>query len=468
MDRALRSLPLLAALVVTGCAIGPSPRTPERPLPQAFVEAEGFESGAVVPGVWRAYQEPELDALIERALRENRSIAQAAARLDESRALRGLTVFGLLPTITASGDREASSPSQFDPFLPPNQSDIVVYRVGADASWELDFFGAARRAAQAARADTAALEADLAAARAATVAEVAQAWFALRGAQLRRDLQQRTLDNLAENVKVLELRVEAGRGTDFDVARARTLLADVATRLPDTRAEVTRQEQRLAVLVAAPVEQLRTELLAASKPLPSPAALAAVGTPQDWLRRRPDVRAAERRLASATARIGVEQANFLPRISMLGGFGYTSQERGDLFDAEAQRWRWGPSLSWSFLDVGRVRQRVLASRAREREALAAFDETLLRALEETENALATYRAANESLAATSMGLEAARRATEVAQLRYDAGASDYLALLDAQRTQLDFEQRAVDTAVARASALALLQRALAGDFAASP
>lgn len=442
MRRVLRLLPLLAAVAVTGCAIGPSPRTPERPLPKAFVEAEGFEAGAVVPGIWRAYQEPELDALIERALRENRSIAQAAARLDESRALRGLTVFGLLPTITASGDREASSPSQFDPFLPPNQPDIVVYRVGADASWELDFFGAARRAAQ--------------------------TWFALRGAQLRRDLQQRTLDNLAENVKVLELRVEAGRGTDFDVARARALLADVAARLPQTRAEVTRQEQRLAVLVAAPVDQLRTELLAPAKPLPAPATLVAVGTPQDWLRRRPDVIAAERRLASATARIGVEQASFLPRISLLGGFGYTAQQRSEVFDAEAQRWRWGPALSWSFLDVGRVRQRVLAAKAREREALAAFDETLLRALEETESALAAYRAANEALAAASMGLEAARRATEIAQLRYDAGASDYLALLDAQRTQFDFEQRVVETAVARASALALLQRALAGDFAASP
>jgi multidrug efflux system outer membrane protein len=468
MRNALRLLPLLCASVAAGCVIGPSPRTPERELPQAFAEAQGYETAPVVPGIWRAYQEPELDALIERALRENRSIAQAAARLDESRALRGLTVFGLLPTITASGDREDSSPSQFDPFLPANQPDTVVYRVGADASWEIDFFGAARRAAQAARADTAALEADLAAARAATVAEVAQTWFALRGAQARRDLQQRTRDNLRENLALLELRADAGRGTDFDVARARTLVADVAARLPDAVAEVTRQEQRLAVLVAAPVAQLRSELLAATRPLPAPAALVAVGTPQDWLLRRPDVRAAERRLRAATARIGVEQANFLPRISLLGGFGYTAQDRADLFESGAQRTRWGPSLSWSFLDVGRVRQRVLASRARERQALAAFDEALLRALEETESALATYRAANESLAAVTMGVEAARRATDIAKLRYDAGASDYLTVLDAERTQLDFEQRVIDTSVARASALALLQRALAGDFANSP
>jgi outer membrane protein TolC len=264
---------------------------------------------------------------------------------------------------------------------------------------------------------------------------------------------------------VLELRVSAGRGTDFDLARARTLIADVATRLPETLTEITRQEQRLAVLLAMPVETLRAEWLAPARPLPAAAALEAVGTPADWFRRRPDIRAAERRLVAATARIGVEQAQWLPRISLLGGFGYTSQASNQLFEPAAERWRYGPSLSWSFLDAGRVRQRVLAAKARSREALAAYDETVLRALEETENALAGFRAANESLMSAEGGLQAARRATELARLRYEAGASDYLALLDAERTRLDFEQRVVEITVARASALALLHRSLAGDFA---
>lgn len=453
---------------LVGCAIGPTPRPPEPSLPASFSEAGGYTDEAVVPAIWRSFAEPELDALIERALRENRGIAQAAARLEESRALRGLTVFGLLPTVTAAGDRERSQPSSLDPFLPPNQSETTVYRVGAEASWEIDVFGAARRAAQAARSDVGAREGDLDAVRAATVAEVAQAWFALRGAQARRDLQQRTLANLRENLAVLERRVEAGRGTDFDVARARTLVADVAARLPETAVEVTRQEQRLAVLLAMPVATLRAEWLAPVRPLPGAAELTAVGTPAEWLRRRPDVRAAERRLMAATARIGVEQAQWLPRISLLGGFGYTSQVDSDLFESAAERWRYGPTLNWSFLDAGRVRQRVLAARAREREALAAYDETVLRALEETENALATFRAANESLISAEGGLAAARRAAELARLRYEAGASDYLTLLDAERTQLEFEQRVVELKVARASALALLHRALAGDFARRP
>jgi multidrug efflux system outer membrane protein len=462
-----RSAAVVFALggLLAGCAIGPTPRVPESRLPAGFSEAGGYTDEAVVPGIWRSFAEPELDALIEQALRENRGIAQAAARLDESRALRGLTVFGLLPTITAAGDRERNRPSSLDPFLPANQPETTVYRVGAEASWEIDVFGAARRAAQAARGEAAAREGDLDAVRAATVAEVAQAWFELRGAQAKRDLQQRTLANLRENLAVLELRAEAGRGTDFDVARARTLVADVAARLPDTLTEVTRQEQRLAVLLALPVETLRADWLAPARPLPAAAALTAVGTPADWLRRRPDIRAAERRLIAATARIGVEQAQWLPRISLLGGFGYTSQARTDLFEAAAERWRYGPSLSWSFLDAGSVRQRVLAAKARSREALAAYDETVLRALEETENALAGFRAANQSLMAAESGLEAARRATGLARLRYEAGASDYLALLDSERTQIEFEQRVVEITVARASALALLHRALAGDFA---
>ncbi len=466
----MRSLLAVMALAVSGllagCAIGPVPRVPEPPLAAGFSEATGYTDAPVVPGIWRSFAEPELESLIERALRENRAIAQAAARFDEARALRGLTVFGLLPTVTAAGDRERSRPSSLDPFLPANQPETTVYRIGAEASWELDLFGAARRAAQAARGEAEAREGDLDAARAAAVAEVAQAWFALRGAQARHDLQRRRLDNLRENLAVLEQQLAAGRGTDFDVARARTLVAEIAARLPETQAEVTRQEQRLAVLLALPVETLRAEWLAPSRPLPAAAPLTAVGTPADWLRRRPDIRAAERRLVAATARIGVEQAQWLPRITLLGSFGYTSQVNGDLFEPAAERWRYGPSLSWSFLDAGRVRQRVRAAQARAREALAAYEETVLRALEETENALAGFRAANESLVAAEGGLAAARRATELARLRYEAGASDYLALLDAERTQLDFEQRVVELAVARASALALLQRALAGDFAA--
>ena len=454
--------------LLAGCAIGPDFERPVPPVPVEMSQASGpiyNTHKPVVSDLWSSFDEPELDALIVRASQENRSLAQAVARLDQARALRGLTIFGLLPTVTAAASRERSEPSGSDPFLPPGQGPTAVYRAGFDASWEIDVFGGARRAAEATRRDFDATAADQAAVRLATIAEVAQTWFALRGAEQRLAIQRRNLANLREDQRILEARLEAGRGTALDTARQRTLLASVAAQVPVLEAEVIRQEQRLAVLTVLPVVELRDKWLVAEKALPEPPSLVATGDPVAWLQRRPDVAAAERRLAAATARIGVEQANFLPRLSLTGSFGYTAQSRGELFEAATQRLSYGPTLSWSFLDVGRVRQRVQGAKARAREALAFYDETVLRALEETENALAGYRSATAVLAALDVGLAAAREAAEIARARFDAGASDYLAVLDAERTQLDVEDRFTQGSVVRATSLAVLYKALAGDFA---
>ena len=465
-----RMLVAAVTLALAACAIGPDYAPPGNPtrLPDTFIEATGaaLASGQPAAGeLWKSFREPELDALITRAQQENRTIAQASARLDQARALRGLTYWALVPSLNAAANRERSEPSGRDPFLPPGQGTTTVYRAGFDASWEVDLLGGNRRAAEANRREFDSIAADQALARLSTTAEVAQAWFALRGAQERLAILLRNLANLREDLRILEVRLDAGRGTELDTSRQRTLVAGVAAQLPTTEAEVARQEQRLAVLTVLSVAELRTQWLAPSKVIPKPPSLVAVGTPEQWLRRRPDVRAADRRLAASIARIGVERANYFPRLSLTGTFGYTSQLRSELFDMASERRSYGPSLSWSFLDVGRVRQRVLATRARHREALAAYDETVLRALEETENSLVGYRAATESLVAFEAGLAAARTAVQIARARYEAGASDYLAVLDAERTMLDFEDRFVQGSVARATALASLYKALAGDFA---
>jgi multidrug efflux system outer membrane protein len=460
-------LPLLPVVaLLASCAVGPRYVPPQAGVPAGFDAARGadFVSAAVTPQLWRSFGDPGLEALIERALLENRGLGQAQARLAEARALRGLTVYGLFPTVTAAADRERNQPSRFDPFLPPDQPSTTVYRAGFDAAWELDLFGASRSAAKAAFGEADAAEADLQALRISTAAEVAQAWFSLRGARQRRAVLARTLANAEDDARILQASMEAGRGTELDVARSRTLGATIAAQLPEVEAQIIRHEQRLAVLAALPVEDVRARLPDPGLPLPAPGSVVAIGTPVEWLARRPDVRAAERRLAVATARVGVETADFFPRVSLLGSFGYTAQARGSLFDSSAQRWSYGPSLSWSFLDVGRVRQRVRAAEARNAGALAAFDETVLRALEETENALAAYRSASEALAASEAGLAASGRALELAQARHAAGASDYLVVLDTERTRLDFESRCIELRVARATALAALHKALAGDF----
>jgi multidrug efflux system outer membrane protein len=238
----------------------------------------------------------------------------------------------------------------------------------------------------------------------------------------------------------------------------------VASRLPTTEAAVARQEQRLAVLTAQPIASLR-EQLGAPAALPEMPALVAIGTPREWLLRRPDVREAERRLAAATARVGVAVSEFFPRLSLIGEGGWTAESSGDIGEDFAERWRFGPSLSWSFLDAGSVRQRVRAAEARADGALAAYDEVVLRALEETENALAGYRAANRSTGALALAVKRAGDAYALARLRFEAGAADSLVLLDAERTKLDLEDQLASAEAQRATALAALYKALAGDFA---
>jgi outer membrane protein, multidrug efflux system len=196
-------------------------------------------------------------------------------------------------------------------------------------------------------------------------------------------------------------------------------------------------------------------------------AIVAVGTPQDWLRRRPDVRAAERRLAAATADIGVEVAEFYPQLNLTGNYGWTSTRSSDLGSSGVDRFGIGPSLSWRILDFGRIRQRVLAAEVRAEGAYAQFEETLLLALEETENSLAGYRATTMTAAALVEALEHSRIATDLANLRFDNGVDTFLAVLDAERTLLDLEDQYAVAVTDQATALAALYKALGGDFAAA-
>lgn len=457
----------VATLMLGACNVGPEYVRPDPDLPAQFVEAKSAEyaSDEVASSVWAAFGVPELDALIKRALSKNTSIAQALARLDENRAFLGLSRYSLFPTVTAAAAGERSKASGQDPMIPPDQAGITTrYRAGFDLSWEIDLFGSLRRQKESIVRQVGADQASLEDVRLVIVAEVAQAWFALRGTQARLLVQERNLANLIDNLKILNEQLEAGRGTELDVSRSNALGLSVAALIPSTRAEITRHEQRLAVLTAQPVAALR-EQLAPVMALPELPATVFVGTPEEWLRRRPDIRAAEWRLAREVSTIGVQTAEFFPKLTLLGGFGSTAQTLGNLAGGNTDRWQFGPSLTWSFLDFGRVRQRVVAQRAKTEGAIAAYKETWLRALEETENALAGYRAANQSTDILSQAVVASRNALELGRMRFDAGASDYLVVLDAERSLLDFEDQRAQAATRRATALAVLYKALAGDFA---
>ena len=457
------------ALALSACAVGPDYQRPDTPFVEAsFAQADQYSSEAAQGALWEALGDADLQQLIERARRENRDLALALARLNEVRALRGLTVYSLFPTVTAGADAERNKPSGRDPNLPPDVAQTNdSYRVGFDAIWEIDLFGSLKRQSEAIYRDTEAARARLADTQRMVEAEVAQAYVALRGTQARLKVQRRNVANLQENIDLLERMLEAGRGTELDVSRQRALGLAVAASLPALEAEVARQEQRLAVLTAQSVQALRASI-AAEAPLPMRTDLVAVGTPGEWLRRRPDVNAAERDLAAATARIGVEVAELYPKLNLTGAFGWTAASAGDLFEGDSERWRFGPVLSWNFLDYGRVKRRIHAAEARADQALATFEQTVLRALEETENALAGYRAAQQSALILAEASAQADHALELARARLEAGASDYLVVLDAERTALDLRDQSLTAATNRATALVALYKALAGDFVEVP
>jgi multidrug efflux system outer membrane protein len=459
---------IVLALAASGCAVGPTYESPSPVLPERFAEVDGSVIVSAQPGGvanWTAFGDPALDRLLASALDKNRGLAQAAARLAEARAIRGLESAALLPRAESGAGRERSKPSGRDPFIPPDIGITETWRLGFDASWEIDLFGAARQARRRARADEAAAEADLAAARIAVAAEVAQAYFALRAEQERLRVQQRQVENLRENLALLELRRDAGRGTELDVARSNALGLAIAARLPQTEAAIARHEQRLAVLAAMPLPALR-EALGDAAPLPALPEVVPVGSPEEWIRRRPDVAAAERRLAAATAAVGVAVADWFPRLSLVGGFGWTAQRAADLGDEVAERWRAGPSIGWAFPDVITIRQGVRGAEARLDGARARFEEQVLLALEDVESAMAGYRAAVRSAGALEQAVARAGDALRIARLRLEAGAADNLVVLDAERTLLDLEDQLASARLARATAFAALHKALAGDFVA--
>lgn len=454
----------LSGLLLASCVIGPRHRVPEVPLPAQFDQAPA-EATAQPAGskLWAGFGSRELDVLIARALEANTTIAQAAARLAENRALSGLAIYSWFPTVTAEGGYEKTRFSVQEPFVPPTGVRTKTWRAGFDASWEISLFGGERNENRAIKARTEASAASLADAQLSIVAETAQAWFALIGARERLELRRQQLVNLQVNVDILKERVDAGDASALDLAQAEAQMRSVAASVPNAEADLVRQEQRLAVLTAWPVATLR-DTLSTGTTMPELPLLVATGTPEQWLRRRPDIRAAEQELAAATADVGVEISDYFPKINLLGSFGWTARSRELLGDPTAERWRYGPSITWSFLDFGRVTQYVKASQARREGAIARYQETVLKALEETENALAGFRASNRAEDELRAGAAAASEAARLARMRYDVGANDYLSVLDAERTQIDLEDQHVQAATGRATALAALYKALAGDL----
>lgn len=458
----------LSALLA-GCAVGPDFRTPE--LPQAGAQFARVEPSAVPQqaspetgsdaAFWRQFQDAQLTQLVEQALRANQDLRGALARLDAAQALLSESRLDQLPTLTLSGQALQQRRSESQAMGGPRSQ--RSYSAGINASWELDLFGRVRRNIEAGRADLRASAADLAALQVAIAAQVAASYADLRGWQQRLQLAEANAANQQDTLRLVQLRLAHGSGTDFDLARAQAQLETTRSRIPALQARIAVAQHRLAVLTG----QVPEALIAA---LDVPAALPrlpqtiAPGTPADLLRRRPDVAAAEARLHAATARVGVTTAELFPRLSLGGLLGSSALSTGALFGAGSASRSVFLGVDWSFLDVGRVRARIAASEAGAQVALAQYQQSVLLALEDTENALVLLMRTRTEDAHLAQAAEQRARAEQLAQRRYRLGSVGLYEVLDAQRDLYAAQDAAADSRARGLRAAVALYQALAGGW----
>jgi outer membrane protein, multidrug efflux system len=467
---ALAAAVALASLAagLGGCAVGPNYVKPAMPVAQQFSGAQpGPYSGDEAQAkFWTQFGDPTLDRLVDDALAANHDLRIALGRLVEARAERRQAQFDLAPTVTAAGGYTNERFSQVESPT-GQQEDLHYYNAGFDAFWELDFFGRVRREVQAESAQVQGAEAGLRDAQVSVTAEVARTYFELRGQQTQLAVARRNIDNQRETLQFTRAELDAGRGTELDTSRAQAQLSATLATVGPLEAAVARSTHRLSVLTGREPNALN-ELLAAPRELPELPQITAIGDPAGLLRRRPDIRVAERQLAASTALVGVAIGDLFPKVTFTGSFSYSAAQVSALGESPSRGYVVGPSISWAAFDLGRVNAEIAGSRARTDIALAVYEQTVLRALEETEDALVTHARTRDSLKDAADSAEASRTAARLARTRYEGGVVDFLDVLDAERTQLAAEDRLAQARTDAATSLIAVYKALGGGWEMAP
>jgi multidrug efflux system outer membrane protein len=467
----VRSRAALAAVIgiLSGCAVGPNYHRPETPVDSHFANAgePGFAQGDPVESYWAGFADPMLTSLVEDALAHNKDLRVAEANLRAARAARRLAGFDQFPTVTlAAGYTHNLDSLEQLPGVDMHDREFDAAQAGFDGLWELDFFGRVRRNVEAARGDVGAAAATLADARVSVIAEVARDYFILRGLQDQLALTQRNADNQFSSLKLTRNRLEAGRGNELDTSRAEAQWQTTLSTVPTLQTTIATTTYRLSVLTGRQPTALGANLstLAPSPALPR---LNAIGTPEALLRRRPDVRVAERRLAAATARVGVAMGDLFPKVTLVGDIGYFAPTFGDFGQSEARTFSFGPSISWAAFDLGRVRARIGSSRALTDAALASYESAVLGALEDTEGALISYGRSQSRRESLRVAAAASDKAADLARKRFEGGLIDFLEVLDAERTSLSAELLLSQSRTDEATSLIAVYKALGAGWRAS-
>jgi NodT family efflux transporter outer membrane factor (OMF) lipoprotein len=495
---------LLAALAA--CTVGPD-FTPPKPIDVAAWNDKSAAAGAMVsrqsnpdPEWWAGFNDPVLTALIDKAIKGNLSLQQAVLRVVEARQSEAAARAAGLPTLGATGSymreqlgvkgildskgaytqlnslADKNSPlNQYSPGLGNQTSSTLggvlnsitqptdLYQYGLDASWELDLFGKVRRSVEQAGAQT---EAQIDAADDALVmleGEVAQTYVQLRGAQALTASQQDNIRTAREALDLTERRQQKGLTTQLDVEQARTQLETYQRELPGYEKQERQALNSLCILIGQPPGAL-DDMLSAAGPLPTIPKMVDIGLPSTLARRRPDIREAEAQLHAATANVGVAVASFYPDISLTGSLGLRATDASYLTNWASHFYSVGPSVSLPIFEGGKLKASLQLARAQEAEAALGYRGTVLNALREVEDALVAYRTDQATRDKTAETVKSGELTLYLAHSRYDNGLSDFIQVLDAERTLVAAKQQLVQADVTLAADVVALYKALGGGW----
>jgi multidrug efflux system outer membrane protein len=468
-----------ALVALAGCTVGPDFRRPHVEVPTAW---KGVGTSAPALPVtaeerelarwWTLFQDRTLNLLVERAVESNLDLKLAEARIREARAAKGTASSSLGPTASGGGSFRRSRSSASTPggdavmgFQGGKAKEVVTdqYEIGFDAGWEMDVLGGVRRGLEAAQAD---LEATVEGRRDVLVtltAEVAGNYVELRALQQRTAIAQESLKAQQRTADLTRQRFEAGLASFLDVANARALVATTAGQIPLLEASARQRIHAIGLLLGRDPAALAEELSTATE-IPEPPSVVALGVPSDLLRRRPDIRRAEMELHAATARIGVATAELFPKFTISGSIGLQASDLASWFNWVKRLWSFGPSVKWRLFEMGRIRSEIARMEALQEQSLIAYKHTVLRALKEVEDALVAAAKEEEHREALAEAVMANRKAVEIATKLYTEGQTDFLNVLQAQRSLYASQDELVQSLRTSSISVIALYKALGGGW----
>jgi len=457
-------------LFTAGCTVGPNYEKPDIPVPGAWKEAQqgGLDSSSSdLARWWSAFDDPLLDSLVDRAIGSNLDLRVAEARIREARAARAVTAAGAWPTIdtSASYARTRTSANAFAVSTPTAADNLEhdLYKTGFDASWEIDVFGGVRRRVEAADANIEVSIEDRRAILVTFLGDVAKNYIDLRGFQRRLEVAHANLKAQQETLEINRVRFEVGLASDLEVAQAETLVNATASQLPPLESSLKRSAYSLDVLLGLEPGALWGEL-SNGAPIPKLPPEVLVGLPSELLRRRPDIRRAERQLAAATAQVGAATADLFPKFSLTGVFNLQSVSASDWFTGRSRFYNVGPTIRWPLFEAGRIRANVKVRNAQQEQALRQYEKAILTGLEDVEKSLVSY--VNEQKRNRSLveAVAANQRAVQMVNELYNKGLVDFLNVLVTQRSLYATENDLAESNALMASNLVALYKALGGGW----